>query len=822
MVKFTKVQAAHTFGVLDPHMAERRDTKFVPGSLSDAANIVMLPTGGYIDRGGTVDFGRARRIIAPVAWTVPMAALPNGGSAADLLAGLVITTGAAAGARFVLASINFGAPQRLHFIDISAAAATAGGDGALIAEYWDGAAWQTFGSNLLLTTRSRGRRFASGAPGHAGLLASQFRVAVDGTIASGAMSFSGLRFHAETAAASDVVQKRHSPRKGLPAMVEFTDFNADIFVSGVFQASVAHEASGAQLRQMKAEIKFDTLLAFHQELAPRAFTMLGDPGEWASDPVAFENVPLVDYGGDYVNGVNEVQNITLYTFVAGDAFELLCEGEATTQIVRNAAGVTTAADIKAALEALPNVEPGLTVTAVSADSFEVTFTGVGNAATDWLTMTGTALNAGGFVRVRTVTHGKRAGEMIISAARGFPAVGRFAGQRLLMAGLKSRPTDELATMTGSETDLNTEIGLATAAFSYEVEGPANNEIRDIYVGRTPIFFGDEQISYLRNNTLSASEAPQFGSADAPGIDEKTGLVTSDNAIFYMQKGGNTLRMLSYTELEQNYVGDNASVLSAHLIKGVISITRRRAVGAVDSDLLIMVNQDGTLTALTMMRTQEVSGFAPWTTDGAFIDACVDHDNNLWLMTRRGLPGAQEIRREKAAPFGLLDEAVTRSFAGPATEVPGLPQFNGRKVWLINDNNIIGPLDVEAGRAALPSPLSGQVTIGTWTPPFATDQDVRLEDEQGRRFARLKRVCRAEIAVIGTTSLALSANDSPAFNMPLRRLDEVIFDEGPLASPVTGRIEAEGMHGFTRHGRLTVTQLFPGKLTVASVSKDVAA
>ena len=113
-----------------------------------------------------------------------------------------------------------------------------------------------------------------------------------------------------------------------------------------------------------------------------------------------------------------------------------------------------------------------------------------------------------------------------------------------------------------------------------------------------------------------------------------------------------------------------------------------------------------------------------------------------------------------------------------------------------------------------------VRVGTWLPTTATDQPVRKEQETNQREARLKRVVRAKLSVVDTTSLAIACNGAAPFDMPLASNDETILDRAPLDAPFTGLCEAEGMHGFTDAATLTVTQLRPGFLTVRSVTKDV--
>lgn len=822
MPRITNVQAAFTYGVLDPHIIERRDTKFIAGSLSDGRNIILLPQGGLTDRGGTTDYGRARKKLTAVVINTTILSLPNGGSETNLLAGTAITTGAVATTRYVLFQCDFAVATLVHMIDIKGLSiATTAANGALISEYWNGVAWVAFAPAQKITLSSHSRRFASGAPGHAGISATKFRVCVNATTAAGAVTFNGIALSAESATRSDGIVRRYAPEQGMAHQYVVTEGNIDFYEGGTWRASALCPITEAILRLIKFEPKYDSILAFQQTLHPQQVLRLGSSTEWACDGVVFENVPLVDYGGVYSNGVTAKQKLVFFDLPGAKPFDLTLEGQTTSTILHSDTDVDLAANIQAALEALSTVAPGLTVSSTG-NGFSVTieFTGGDNANREWLKMTGTSESSGGFIQVQVLEKGKAPGEDIMSDARGWPAVGRYAQQRLIMGGLKSRPNDILASVTGDPFNLDTEIDVATKSFSYEIDSSENNSVRDIFVGRTLMFYGDQQLSFLKNTVLSADEAPQFGSSDAPGIKSTTSPVSSDSAIFHVQEGGTTLRMTSYTELEQNFVADNASVLSAFLIKDPVDLFRRRALGSVDSDLMMMVNADGSITALTLMRTQEVSGYAPWATDGSFRSGCTDHDNVVWLLVDRLVNGVTELRLEKMEPEKLLDEAIEITQASSVT-VAGLARFNGRTVYAVANDSVYGPFVVGGGSITLPE-VATSIRVGTWIAPLATDPDVSLTEESKTRMARLKRVNRAEISVMNTTSLAISANEGPVIDVPLCSNDDTFFDEGPLARPFTGKVDAEGMHGFTDHGRLKLTQSYPGFLTVRSVTKSVVA
>jgi hypothetical protein len=820
MARLTTVQASHSYGVLDPHVVERRDTKFVGASLSDARNIVLLPAGGYTLRGSTTDYGRARRRLIAYEVSGEMVLTPNGGTPDELVAGTGITTSAVAGSRHVLFHVSFPAAARVQAIDLLGLSIEGtGNDQALVAEWWDGAAWQIFGARRQISRTHLKRRIASGPPGHAGHFAHRFRVSIDATTgASGAVFLSAMRMQIEGEAGDGIV-RRWAAEGGNPHQLVITDGNIDVYEGGAWRCAIPTTITEGLLRAVKLEPRYDTILAFHADMHPMIIRRLSSSREWSGDYLDFDNIPIVDYGGIYGNGLDEVQEVSLYDIAVGEAFDLTLEGLATAAIARAAAQADTAAAIKSALEALPNVGPGLTVIAPnpSAETYRITFTGDGNANRDWPTLTATALDTDGYARVRVIQNGRAAGEPIISDARGWPAVGRFAQQRLIMAGLKSSPNTMLASMTGSPFDLNTELDIATGAFSYEIDNSENTGIYDLVVSRTLLFLGDRQIAYLKDQTLSAEAVPRFGLTDAPGVRQAVAPVTADNTIYYIQANGTSLRQLTYSAVDETYMGDNASVLSAHLIVSPVDMDRRRAVGAVDTDLILTVNADGSITALTIMKSQEVSGFAPWRYDGQVVSLAVDHANQTWMLARH--PGSTDLRLERDDPGKLLDEAIEISPVAPTATFAGLERFNGRQVYAIANDSAYGPYTVSGGQITLPD-AAPAARVGTWMAPFATDPEVSLTEETRARMPRLKRVHRAELSVLGTTSLAIAVNGGQAIEVSLHPNRDFLTDAGPLAQPVSGKVEADGMHGFTDHGKLTVTQLHPGHLTVRSVTKSV--
>lgn len=818
-------KSAHTYGVLDPAMAERRDTKFVASSLSDALNVIMMPQGGYRDRGGSSRHGLARKSIAQFALDAGMLTAPNSGTVANLLDGddaTTLDTTAVPADPFVVLEIDLGAAQNVVAVDVSGfLAGTASRDDALEVQYDSGAGWVRIGPAQNLRTTARSRRLAV-APSAGSVSAQNLRIVVTGGAGPGTISIGGLKVWTDAGVAVEPRLFRFNRSVEERFMLVVTPENADVFQDGAYQASVALPVTEAMLERLKTEKKDDSLTLWHHDLPPQLLQWQGAADEWQAGPIPFKNIPRHDFGDVvYANGVNEIQRINLVSIGAGNSFELELEGEITLSIINSGNTSVNMDRIKDALEALSNVDAGLTVTGHSSTDFSIEFTGGDNAARDWLQMSGIAHNEGGVVTVRTTQKGQAGGEDPFSASRGYPAVGRFVSGRLVMAGLKSLPNHYLASVSGDVFNLNIQLPGAAAAMLYAIDDEDLGEIWDIRVGQSLLFFTDSAIWHLVQTDFSAEQRPQLQRSDAPGIEPHMPPLSLDNSIFYIQRGGQVLRQLSFSEIERNFLGENASVLSSFLIDQPKSWALRRARKDNDADLLMLTDAAGRMVTITLMRAQDVSGFAPHGTAGSYVSLQADAESDIWQICERQVAGENRYVLERMEPDGFTDSAVLFELAPASDTLTGLSAYEGQELHVWADQHFVGKFTVSGGAITLPYAVS-RAEAGFWTAPSATDVRFVLDEETGRPQARVIRVFKTEISLLDTTSCALRVNDGELFDVPFEIHDETPEDSPRGERPFTGQIEHEGWPGFTEGGHVTVTQMYPGRLHVRQVKKGMVA
>ncbi len=816
-------QAAHTYGVLDELMIERRDTKFVAGSLADGRDIIVLPQGGYVDRGGSTRYEILRQAISAVTVTAGLLTAPNSGTVANLIdedEDTFLTTNAVDADPFVIFECDFGVDTDVSLVDLIGFKAGTATDDVLQMQYWDGADWQDFGNAVHVRTTGRSRRFGR-SPGLGNLTTQKLRAVITGGVGPGIIEIAEFKVYEETTTLSIGVCRTYNYSVERYYQLVITDQNIDIFRDGVWQAAAGFEGTSSILREVKHEPAFDTVLFFHQDMPPQRLLRQGSDTEWNFDRVPWENVPLVDYGDVYTNGVNEIQEIRFYTFANNDEFELTLEGNKTAAITYSTTSATTIDNIKAGLEELTSVDEGLTVT-FSDSKYAIEFSGGENEGRDWLEMEGRELNLDGFLSIRTSQKAVAAGEDIMSETQGWPAVGRFVQGRLLIAGFKNRPQTYIASVSGDPFNLDTSLDGSTAAMQYDIDDNDINTIREITVNRTVTFLTDAAVWHLENAVLDAEDVPERLKSDAPGISAGVRIVSSDNAGFYIQRGGQTMRSLTYSELEQNFLADNASVISASLVDDPIDIALRRSVQKNDADLIFLVNGDGSFVTVTLLRTQDVSGFVPHrVADADVVSIMVDAEQDTWWIAQRDVSGTDRLVLEKMEPDKLLDGAMEYALDPASSELTGLDSFEGQDMHVHADGEYFGEYTVTNGTITLDEEVS-EARCGFWHAPYATDTPYQPEEEAGVPLAKQKRVYECDLSVKDTTSVAIIANGGDTIDLPLTNFDDTLLDTAPEDLPFTGTLRAEGMPGWTETAQLTVTQTVPGRLTVRSVKKEIAA
>lgn len=227
-------------------------------------------------------------------------------------------------------------------------------------------------------------------------------------------------------------------------------------------------------------------------------------------------------------------------------------------------------------------------------------------------------------------------ENVWSAARGWLRTCTFHQGRLWFGGSRDKPTsvwgsviNDFFNFDDGGVDVQPDDGifdvLDTAQF---------NAINNIVSGRTlqVLTAGGEFTNSADILTPSTSAWVRDTGYGASRIKP----VVLDGATYFMDRFRKTVRGFIYDWNEGGYTTPPISILAEHIINDVKDLDIVRGSSLSVSNLLYLINGDGTVAVLNTMRKEEISGWTKWTTTGNFKKVTVTGDIVSFIVERDGI------------------------------------------------------------------------------------------------------------------------------------------------------------------------------------------
>lgn len=849
-------QSTYSKGELDPDLSERMDLEHLYNSLAQAKNSVFRPQGGFSDRGGfqlvsdadvlaSGAVRRLRRRIVPIPITADNLTALNGGITANLVdqdVATVLQSNAVTASYFPVIEVDLGAAMQVDLVDVIAfSSELAGKDEVLAIEYWNGAAWVTFADAIdvpatkHIRTTARTRRFATspGGPGGTPVLSRNWRLVARNAVGIGRVSVGGLRFWREASGLSPVRVREVARDKATNYQLVFTERNVDVFQAQRYVASIPVPVAAQQVSELGFAGGFDTKLILHEMIETQRIVRQGSAGEWDIGAAPFTNVPTLTQSVVFVADQDEIQSIDLSALAVGKSFVLFL-GDQMTRAITFTNSAALAADVTAAIGALAgvaNTATDLEVTlAVASSVLRVRFTGTnGNRA--WPLLAAVAIDGTTLASTEVVQAGVLSTGKYFAKETGWPRSAAFVQQRLWVAGFRAAPTSYgFSNNPNIWNFLNTGSPLtADLAFFGALDVKEVETINAVFVGRDLQIFTEVGEWYGETRTLDATKPINWVPASGHGIARGTPLVFADGATLFVQQGGQTLRDFLYGDAEAAYSAEPLTVLAPHLLTGVVDLTHRKARSVREGNLIAMVNADGSATVVTLLRKQQVIAGAPWTTDGAFRSTTASIDHQLYAVIERN----GDYWLERWTPDTPLDWA-TRSVGAPRTSITGAGYLEGRTdVWVIADNDLIGPVTVVGGIITLDKPAS-DVAFGLEPDWQVRSHVVRDKLQNSQPFRGPGRIYEMELSLKTTGGIAMGTNGSAHVAVPVTRTGDKFKRGGPLQTEdggnptlpmmqrlYTGDVLVTGILGVSDKPFFELSRPGPVPVTVKGVRYELA-
>lgn len=796
------LQASFNSGELSPELYARSDVKQFYAGAAEFVNAEPVPQGGYRILDRSRDCGGERGGLVRVDGTFSSnAGVVSGGT--------------------TVAQIEFAGVVPISIARI-VYTASINADARLVVQYRDlGGAWLALGTiGLRMARQDR----AIGRPPQQQTTGTAVRLVLSAG-ASASVAVASLVVFAESADLQVVRYEPFTYNTSIAYLLAmFSNGLADVYRDGAWVGAVWHDSTAAEIMDTQLLQRLDTGLLFHQDHAQRRiWRMSGGDHEWNLEAVAFSDLSPVDLGGDYVKVVERWDvGIRWPTAAGGSAaayiFTVTVDAQETPAI-----GIgtppdwdQTAADLRNRLAGLSTVGDGVTVTKGGSGSgiqfLEIRFAGA-DAGSQFTVSARVINNTEGAAFTLRSTPGDPGGEPLFSPGRGYPAAGIFYQDRLIQGGFKAKPGAMLASPTGDYYSGNIQVEAASGGILLNLDTDGAEQIvrfarsKHLVVHTTDAEYYIADRNVRRDQPVNVVESSRNGSARGVPI------CSTETALLYVSRNRSLVYTATYDDVAQAYVSEPLSLLARHLMTGLNGAALQRADDRSDAARYYLTRDDGVMPVGLLIRSQEVTAFVRWLTDGKVRAVAVDGANRVYLSVERTIGGVARRRVERIEPGLLVDGAVTQSFGTPQSVVGGLAMHEGASVWAQADGYWLGPFTVAGAAITLPIAASN-VTVGRWTPPRVTTLPMPREVGDRQRLQRPARVHSVSLRVIATTSVAVAANGGKPEDVPLYRAGMATDQQ---QAPVTEIVLVEGLEGYADDAQVTITQTKPGRLQVAGIT-----
>ena len=395
-----------------------------------------------------------------------------------------------------------------------------------------------------------------------------------------------------------------------------------------------------------------------------------------------------------------------------------------------------------------------------------------------------------------------------SATYGYPRTVTFHEGRLYFGGSKSRPNTIFASRVGRFFDFNPGEGLDDDAIEVTLNTGQVNAVTGLFSGRDLQIFTKGGEFFLPQSDLDPITPGNVVIQGATKRGSKEGIkpVGAESGTMFIQRSGKSLREFLFSDVELSYISNNISLLSSHLLVTPTDLALRKATSTDDGDLLLIVNNDGSLATYSILRGQNVIAPSLSSTDGEFVKVAVDVDT-IYFVIKRTVNSNTVYYIETFNDDNTTDSNVLLTGASlpGSTTVTGLNHLEGKTVKVIIDDAMAADAIVASGAIVVSTLPTSYIEIGLNYTPTVKTMPVELKLPSGNTVGQKKRIVEASALLYLSQNLTLDAKEFPF----------------TAATFFTGKKRRKPMLGYDREGQLTFSQSAPLFFTLLGVEYKVS-
>tara|TARA_R100000664_G_scaffold28481_1_gene39773 strand:- start:3911 stop:6169 length:2259 start_codon:yes stop_codon:yes gene_type:complete len=409
-------------------------------------------------------------------------------------------------------------------------------------------------------------------------------------------------------------------------------------------------------------------------------------------------------------------------------------------------------------------------------------------------------------------------EDAVSSSRGYFRTCTFHEGRLYMGGSKSLPNSLFGSKINNFFNFKPAESLDDDAIFVTIATDSVNAITAMRSGRDLQLFTKDAEFFVPQATLDPITPSNIVIKNATRRGSKEGIkpVMAEGGTLFIQREGKALREFLFSDVDLNYQANNISLLASHLLKGPRSMALRVATSTDDGDLLLITNDDdGSIGAFSILRSQNVVAPSEFTTNGKFLDVAVDV-TDIYTVTERTINSSTKRYVE------LFDDQRTTDcniqyFSGATSPDQSLPtnttcsslsHLEGASVDVIRDNYVLTDKTVASGAITIDAVPSSFVEVGLSYSVEVKTLPAEPRLPSGPVVSRKKRILEATPVLNSTQNLAVNGFEIPFETLP--------YTLSSTPKSFTGRKRIAPLLGYSDTAQITFTMTQPLFATVLSV------
>jgi hypothetical protein len=397
---------------------------------------------------------------------------------------------------------------------------------------------------------------------------------------------------------------------------------------------------------------------------------------------------------------------------------------------------------------------------------------------------------------------------------GFPICCCFHEQRLIFGGHKAVPDGLWASKPNAPYNHNLGTAQDNDAIAITLGSESRNQIRAMASSRHLHVGTDSGVFYgptLDSKGLTPTNVG-FRRQVPFGVPRNIKMRIFDGATLFVQTDSSVIREFLYQYTEDAYTGDSVSLFSQHLVKNPVDLCCVFGGAYAPDYYAAVLNSDGTIAQYQSIRSQEVSGWAPWSTNGEFVKICAV-ESMLFALVKRSIGGENKyyLERFEWDPEWTLDCGIAGEGETATKNWGGADHLVGEEVHAVSGKLYLGSSTVgDDGSFSVNTEVS-KLMVGLNFDPVVETMPADAETPAGPASGDMRHIVRAITILKDTLSLAVGGE-----RMLVRRVNEDLSQD---PTPVNGRREF-WQRGWSPEPTVVITQPEPLQMEVLGLITEL--